>query len=86
MLRTRHNAPKLCRPSVDSGFQYCLAAQMAETPFEPSFRQSRSMPGRSSSLGPFGRELPNEAVNLLKIKIAHFPKSLKAVNLLKISR
>ena len=30
------------------------------------------------------RNVPNEAVNLLKIKIAHFGKSSKAVNLLKI--
>ena len=33
---------------------------------------------------PFGHKRPNEAVNLLKIKIAHFTKFRKAVNLLKI--
>jgi hypothetical protein len=72
------------------GSDAAIATHMAETPFEASFRQSISTPGKVipwlfAPWGPFGHELPNEAVNLFKIEIAHFRESKKAVNLLKIN-
>ena len=45
-----------------------------------ALRRAQFRPNAST----LSRQLPNEAVNLLKTNIAHFQKSSKAVNLLKI--